>query len=275
MSTNIPQMPTLYQFPENNRGLIVDLFRSDPIHRGEWQAMDVSMSKMHATYELLDTTIWLPQIPATQGELAVMVGPDLPWAEEHLGERVSGVPFNPAPSHVRWPYAVRGNADHLPDGFKFDHTYPERFWPKGAGDPADHLYDTMRGIRYEYGDLGDVVEMLRRNPATRQAFLPVWFPEDTGAGAGKRVPCTLGYHFMVDSMGLLGCRYYIRSCDVYRHLLNDIYLAGRLTQWICQQVNLGNEDRINLHPGAVVMHISSLHAFVGDVKRIERKFLGE
>lgn len=291
-----------------------ELLNSDPVHRGEWQAMDVSMSKMHATYELTDVTLVLPEIPATQGELAVLVQPDLPWAEEHFGERVSGVPYNPAPSHVRWPYAVRGNTDHtrcgtcgsrqpsmhpavsgggevtrkcpdafhlgVPSGFKFDHTYPERFWPKhayGNSWPEGEIDSSfpMRGIRYEYGDLADVVAMLARNPLTRQAYLPVWFPEDTGAGAGKRVPCTLGYHFMADVEGRLTCRYYIRSCDMYRHLVNDVYLAARLTQWVCQQANLQLESRVHLFPGSVIMHISSLHAFVGDVRRIERKFLGE
>lgn len=271
----------LSQYEWNDLPLMTrELLNADPIHRGEWQAMDVSMSKMHATYELTDVTLLLPEIPATQGELAVLIQPDLPWAEEHFGERVSGVAYNPAPSHVRWPYAVRGNADHLPDGFRFDHTYPERFWPVMAavGETRPNgrqVFVPHNGIRYEYGDLGDVVEMLKRNPATRQAYLPVWFPEDTGAGAGKRVPCTLGYHFMTGPDGRLTCRYYIRSCDVYRHLVNDVYLAARLTQWICQQVNEGLEDRINLHPGAVVMHISSLHAFVGDVQRIEKRFLGE
>lgn len=272
-----PIPPSLYQFPGNFRSLAVDLLKSDPIHRGEWQAMDVSMSKMHATHELTDVTLWIPEIPRTQGELAVMVNPDLPWAEEHFGERVSGVPYNPAPSHVRWPYAVRSNADHQPDGVQFDHTYPERFWPKRAGNGNGRDRMTWEitgnlGIRHNYGDLNDVVDMLKRNPATRQAYLPVWFPEDTG-GEAKRVPCTLGYHFMVDKYGLLGCRYYIRSCDIYRHLLNDIYMAARLTQWICQQVNEGLEDRLNLRPGAMLMHISSLHAFVGDVKRIEKRFL--
>ena len=31
---------------------------------------------------------------------------------------------------------------------------------------------------------GDVIDLLEREPFTRQAYLPIWFPEDTGAFHG-------------------------------------------------------------------------------------------
>jgi hypothetical protein len=284
--------------------LMSDLRNAPVIHTGQWQSMDVSQSKVHGTHELEDVTILIPAIPHDTPALEGMIQPDLPWAEEHFLERVSGTPHNPAPSHVRWPYAVSGNAMHLrvtetevvdyhamP---RFDHTYPERFWPKYAGlgnAPVPPVFEGHhhRGIRFNYGDLSDVVSLLARDPLTRQAYLPVWFPEDTGASAHKgpydsdrdgdpapiRVPCTLGYHFMIRD-GKLSCRYYMRSCDAYRHLRNDVYMACRLTQWICNEYNASNDDRMSnivgseiypILPGRLVMYISSMHLFTVDVHR--------
>src|ERR1041384_5480764 len=186
----------VYHFSEKNPiptylMLVSDLMDTKPFQTGEWQAMDVSGSALHETHELEDVTLVWDQIPSHA--LDTIPGIDFNWAREHFGERVSGEPLNPAPSHVRWPYAVRGNEDHTSDT-KFDHTYPERFWPEWAGDGGDR--PANMGIRFPYGDLRDVVGLLATKPLTRQAYLPVWFPEDTGATEGQRVPCTLGYHFM-------------------------------------------------------------------------------
>jgi hypothetical protein len=274
--------------------LISELLDTKPIHTGEWQAMDTSKSKAHATHELEDVTILIPDIPSSSTRLAEAIPfVDEEWAADHFTERVSGEPLNPAPSHVRWPYAVRGNGDHTTAG-QFDHTYPERFWPRHA----EHTHDTYDlksgesdtpiatreaecypgnyGIRFRYGDLDDVVDLLVRNPMTRQAYLPVWFPEDTGAHHGQRVPCTLGYHFMIRE-GRLSIRYFMRSCDIYRHLSNDLYLAGRLAQWMVEAVNArtneayGVDDPGGFTLGGLTMHITSLHAFVGDRKKMEAR----
>jgi hypothetical protein len=266
-----------------------DLLETKPIQVGEWQAMDVSKSRLHETHELEDVSLVWERIPRTPvGLHSIMPGIDVDWAWEHFRERVSGIPHNPAPSHVRWPYAVRGNADHTDESTRFDHTYPERFWPQHAG----HRHDIVTlmgddnaiaemeefcggtpGIRFHYGDLRDVVNLLVKSPLTRQAVLPVWFPEDTGAVEGQRVPCTIAYHFMQRG-GRLTCRYYIRSCDIYRHLSNDVFFAAALTQWICDEVTdatKGTATPMRFRPGGLVMHISSLHAFVGDVPKIKTR----
>lgn len=266
-----------YQFPENTAGtylwVVSDLMDTKPIHTGEWQTLDTRRSEMHATHELEDVSLVWDQIP--DDLTTVIPAIDLPWANEHFSERVSGQPLNPAPSHIRWPYAVRGNTDHTTDQ-QFDHTYPERFWPSHPMDSQGHHFDNTNrhGIRFPYGDLMDVVGLLATKPLTRQAYLPVWFPEDTGATEGQRVPCTLGYHFMQRG-GRLSCRYYIRSCDVYRHLSNDVYFAAKLTAWICHQVSEMTREstyRIAMVPGSLVMHISSLHAFVGDKQKLRDRF---
>jgi len=263
--------------------LASDLLEQKPVHTGEWQAMDTRASSMHETYELEDVSLVWDQVPDDPSGAIPAV--DTAWAREHFAERVSGLPLNPSPSHLRWPYAVRGNADHIDQNSVFDHTYPERFWPKHAGWPIgeNRVRSGMMGIRFHYGDLNDVVSLLLRNPLTRQAYLPIWFPEDTGAGFANdpelakfghgelnRVPCTLGYHFMQRG-GYLSMRYYIRSVDFYRHLSNDVYFAVALMRWVCAELKRRTERapiQLGIRPGKLVMHIANLHAFTGDKRNI-------
>lgn len=282
--TTDPSPFTLY------RGeLARQLLESEVIHTGSWQRINTSGSAAHATYELTDVTVRL-QVPSGRPALQALVQPDLPWAETHFGERVSGVPMNPAPSHEIWPYAVKGNGQHI-DGGKFAHTYPERFWPKHAEGEQDchgpydftvqpvdeygrapdgrQMCKGRMGVRFHYGDLDDVINLLVRERLTRQAFLPIWFPEDTGVTDNQRVPCTLGYHFLVRN-DFLSMRYYMRSCDIYRHFTNDVYMAARLMQHVIQQVNLRvGFDQDPIMPAQLIMYISSLHGFVGDKDKLE------
>lgn len=284
----------VYHFPEGPSAgtyamLVSDLLDSPTIHTGEWQAMNTSTSSAHSTHELEDVSLVWDRLPQDLPSMIPFI--DREWADEHHAERVGGVALNPAPSHLRWPYAVRGNADHTDTGKRFDHTYPERFWPQfpertgritasGWNDPvtgipviSSPMPDGMRGIRFRYGDLSDVVDLLIRSPLTRQAFLPVWFPEDTGAHHAQRVPCSLGYHFMQRG-GRLSVRYYLRSCDIYRHLSNDVYFTASLTQWVCDQVFMQTQytpQPMHFRTGSMAMHISSLHAFVGDTPKINQR----
>lgn len=230
------------------------LARAPDVNVGEWQAISDGRPQ-EMTIELEDYSFGL-YLPDSMEELQAEVQPNLPWAEEHFQERVSGVPHNPPPSHVRWPFAQASNSEHRDEG-KFSHTYPERFWPAFAGGSVS----AISGIRYPYGDLGDLVALLRERPGTRQAYLPVWFPEDGyAASVHERVPCTLGYHFLIRN-GKLKVTYYIRSCDFYRHFRDDVYMAGRLAQWVT--------NKVGLIPGRLVMHISSLHIFSAERQKIQ------
>lgn len=212
-------------------------------------------------------------IPHTLQELVKEVKPNLPWADEHFEERVSGFPYNPPPSHERWPFAQKNN-EKFGGNTKFSHTYPERIWPKYAGalthQPVEELREKLqregnpyplKGIRFKYGDFGDVLDLLQREPFTRQAFLPIWFPEDTGTVHGERVPCTIGYHF-IRRGEFMHVVYYIRSCDYVRHFRDDVYMACRKLFWLIE--NLKNRDPEkweNVLPGYFTMHITSLHCF--------------
>lgn len=215
-----------------------------------WQAMINQFSM----YEIMDYKLRAP-IPATMEQLAEETGADLPWAEEHFQERVCGNPLNPAPSFIRWPY-YRDDNKWRPGGI-FPHTYPERMWTPG-----------LEGIRYRYGNLQDVVSLLYKHPDTRQAYLPLWFPEDTGAHHGERVPCTLGYYFILRD-GKLNMFYPIRSCDFRRHFHNDVYMAGRLLQWmleVLRGMDIENEQTFwsGIKPGTLFMDIWNLHIFDGE-----------
>lgn len=260
-----------------------DLLRQRPFLVGEWQSQvtDVSMR------ELRNVSFSI-ELPPTEEILAYQTGAHLPWAEDHFQERIGGSPLNPAPSEAWWPFAQNKsgdtNSDHKSEGKAFSHTYPERMWPKFANPitpleyEANKRYDHQphHGIRFAYGDLDDVIRQLAAAPNTRQAFLPIWFPEDTGAVHGKRVPCTLGYHFAIRD-GKLDITYYMRSTDLLRHFQDDIYLAGRLAQHFVQQINeLRADDHLEgrqlfeeLRVGELIFHTTNLHIFEGDVPAIE------
>lgn len=239
------------------------LIEAPVVNVGEWQSQIGGAEA--ETVELEDVTFCF-ELPPDAPHLARLVQPNLPWAEEHFQERVSGIPYNPPPSAERWPFKRDGHAEHLLDG-KFAHTYPERLWPNPIQKTTDGNYPTSRvqGLRFGYGDLDDVVQLLVDRPHTRQAYIPIWFPEDTGAHHEQRVPCTLGYHLMLrgDRLKIV---YYMRSCDFLRHFRDDVYMAGRLCQWVCEKLNLGGFRHVE--PGQLVMHISSLHVFKPDVNTL-------
>lgn len=252
------------------------LLASDPVYVGEWQSQK-GVAGANTTYEILNATFEMP-MPQTQEGAARLVGANLPWAEDHFQERVSGKPLNPPPSNAWWPFAQAGNALHKADE-KFSHTYPERYWPKEANggraqvlDFGDNMRTPHRGVRYPYGDLDDLVDMLYASPYTRQAYLPVWFPEDTGATQGQRVPCTLGYQFLIRETPAgkrLHVTYLMRSCDFMRHLADDIYMTVRLAQWVkARLVAAGFENRdtkfSGLKLGTLHFHAGSLHIFEPD-----------
>lgn len=234
-------------------------------HRGSWQAQDMSHNPAAATYELIGHNIVASLGTRDLAYYVSNIQPDLPWADDHFQERVSGLPLNPPPSEAWWPHAPKGNADHK-HGEIFSHTYPERMWPKYAGRSEDFSSIPTQGIRYSYGDLNDVVILLAEDPQTRQAYLPIWFPEDTG-GAKVRKPCTLGYHFLLTDNSL-DIFYFIRSCDVHRHMRNDIYLTVRLLLWVLERLEAHDSKWSKVEPGILRMYISNLHLFRNDYRTL-------
>lgn len=189
-------------------------------------------------------------IPLHISDIVELCKPDLPWADDHFQERIGEEPTNPGKTYKYWKFYKED--EKFRAGGLFTHTYQERFWPKFAGGKIEENI----GIRYNYGDLNDVIKLLTENPQTRQAYLPIFFPEDTGALHGGRIPCTLGYWFYYRN-GVLNCNYYIRSCDIVRHFRNDVYLAMLLTRHVAQKSGLGCAGTLN-------MFIGSFHCFETD-----------
>ncbi|QGJ92153.1 thymidylate synthase [Gordonia phage Lauer] len=295
-------MITTWAHRRNN--LAERLLVRPPVDRSSWQ----SGAAPSPVYEL-DDVVLCGRVNPSPTEWQTSTGADIPWAETHFQERVSGRPLNPAPSYVDWPWhsekyreqfkarrvmdgpvcctddccgpgsycCARANPhSHDKDGNwvpeavvarPFDHTYPERMWPKFfASSDRGNVPAIRRGIRFDYGDLQDVVNLLVKDPFTRQAYLPIWFPEDTGSTGGQRVPCTLGYHF-IRKGAHLDMKYFIRSCDITRHFHNDVYMAGRLLHWVVAALQ-DEQDTFGVpYVGNLTMFISNLHMFTADAWR--------
>lgn len=243
------------------------------VHTERWQGKTIKDDDKFAMVEILNHSFTCT-INGNIKSLVDEIKPNLPWADDHFEERVGGKPLNPPPSHEWWPFAQKNN-EEFGGKTKFSHTYPERIWPKYAG--VDSLKNLelgdskqnnvafiskypMSGIRFNYGDMQDVINLLQKEPFTRQAFLPIWFPEDTGGANGERVPCTIGYHFIVRN-GYMHVVYYIRSCDFFRHFRDDIYLCCRKVIWILEKLRIKSDFWNGIKPGMFTMHITSLHAF--------------
>lgn len=253
------------------------------VHSRRWQGIEIANNPNMACLELthvnlkIDMDGYEEDLEAYQKDIE----PDLPWADAHFEERVSGFPINPGTEFKNWPWNKgRGAESFLDRRGKFNHNYMERYWPKKAHvvqEPTATVSEyrsrykdyfqigkatEMNGILYEYGDLKDVVELMVDDPLTRQAYLPVWFPEDTGGG-DKRAPCTIGYHFLMRG-DRLSVNYHIRSCDFVKHFRNDLYLTVRLVIWMLQQLRARDPRWKEVKVGDFVMQIGSLHSFKPD-----------
>lgn len=259
------------KFPKITQ-IIEQSFKFAPlIHPPRWQSRDVSDRPEMATYEILNHSFVLDLEGEDLRFYQELIKPNLPWADNHFTEeRVSGHPINPGEQWKAWPYAASA-ATHKED--VFDHSYAERYWPKNAGQtPGGYVEEDLpphRGIRFEYGDLHDLVTLLANEPLTRQAYLPVWFPEDLAAAKlNKRVPCTLGYHFIMRDQKL-HVVYPMRSCDYLRHFRDDVYLTIRLLLWVLDECRKINSSWDEVQPGTLTMHITSLHIFRNDRRLLE------
>ena len=194
--------------------------------------------------EILHADLMVPMVNDAK-EASDLLNAAQPWADVHFDERVSGIPYNPPPSHTMW---LKDTEKYMSSNEAFSHSYPERMW-------CDNTRD---GIRFKWGNLQDAANLLKSQPSTRQCYVPMWFPEDiTAANQGERVPCTFGWHFMLRN-GKLHCSYHMRSCDVCRHLHNDLYFANRLTMWMIEQ------SGIDAVPGTLHFSATSLHCFTVD-----------
>ena len=161
-------------------------------------------------------------------------GKDKKWAEEEFAERISGLELNPGEA---WKFRENVWSEFLHDG-KLAYTYSERI-----GDQVKKL-----------------IEEFKVNPTTRQAYLSIWDPNIDVDKIGKeRVPCSLGYHFMIRD-GKMECRYMIRSNDLMEHWSYDVWLAITLQEYI--------SSAVGVPIGRFEQYICSLHGYQKNLKGI-------
>lgn len=218
----------------------------------KWQAT----TPPDALFEIINYSFKITRMPESSDELKRETKCDYPWSENHFQERIAGEPTNPGVEYLNWPYytpekhdeVFRAEGEHF-----FSHTYQERFWPdktlKGTGK-----------MGYNLGDFNDLIARLKNDPGGRQAFYAIWHPQDS-AENGVRLPCTIGYHFLI-RQGKLNMTYLIRSCDIRRHFRNDIYMSIRLGQYVRDQI----KDPVdkNLKMGEFFCWLGSLHCWDGE-----------
>jgi len=222
------------------------------VDAGHWQGIPTRGKPDLQTLEV-QSVAFRVAIPYSLDELRRTIKPNLPWADLEFDDRVSGHPTNPHSSLSEWPWW------HDQIETPFSHTYSERFWPT-----------PNKGYRFKMGNLDDVVELLLSRPHTRQAYLPIFFPEDTGAVHGGRIPCTLGYHFLLRD-DRLHLWYEIRSCDAVRHFRDDLYLAARLAIWVIEECRERDPMWDKVGPGTMTFLAHSFHVHKGDLHHLEPK----
>lgn len=245
-----------------------------------WQGLPIDQSMI----EVFDT-FFRVRMPQTPSGALTDCDPDMPWAEEHFKERIYGDPkakedpqfehfgrpTNPGVTFKDWPYYKEGS---YREGGIFSHTYQERFWP------FNDDMSRKTGLRYSLGCFQDVVNHLYEHPDSRQAYFPIWFPEDTGVRHKGRVPCSLGYLFSFRD-GYLHLSYDLRSCDYIRHFKNDIYFAIRLAQEFLRRMKIREANSKTVDPngiswskvclGTLTFHITSLHIFESDQYELNKR----
>lgn len=178
--------------------------------------------------------------------LANLTRANAPWCEAEFKERITAGTSNPGNAYKLRPEVWE---ELLESNHRFAYTYSERMNTPVETAPA----------------LWWLIQMLREDPTSRRAFLPVYFSEDLQRGQeGHRVPCTLGYNFII-SESKLHITYLMRSSDFFTHFQNDLYLATKLQRYIADQVH---SSGINAEPGEFTFFTNNLHVFARDVEGV-------
>ena len=217
------------------------------IPSAKWQSIEINPENPIISVFNINGSIFIGSVIK---DIEERLEPDMPWSEDHFNERICGIPINPGEQYKNWPYYKKDKDDErFRSSGKFSHNYMERIWCKG-----------YTGIRFEYGDLNDIIGRLKNDIYTRQAYLSIWHPEDQSL-SNERIPCSLGYFFYYNN-GALNCHYTLRSCDAIRHFKNDLYMAGRLLQFI--------SEKLGIKAGELSYWIGSLHCFKSDFYTLKK-----
>jgi len=155
------------------------------------------------------------------------------WCKSEFSERISRSWVNPGKA---WLIRKDTWEPFLSKAGEFCYTYNERL--------------------NRYHNLEKIIDELRVHGDSRQCYLPVFHPRDPSfIGGKKRVPCTLGYQFIIRN-GKMHIIYSQRSADVFLHFGNDIWLAWELMEYVAEMVGV--------EPGFLYHNIASLHSYRRD-----------
>jgi len=201
------------------------------------QDLDVSTDPGYLTHELMNYTYTLAE------PISVYDHPDLNWPyiNAEFGERTDTVPHNPGNA---WIHDEKYWEDFIePDTGQFAYTYSDRMY---------RLVDPM-------------IRTLGEDPNSRQAWLPIWVPSDGFDTGSHRVPCSLGYHFLIRN-GYLHMNYVMRSCDYVKHFAKDVALAVMLQEYVAAMLFKRYQTQAAM--GTFTHTIFSLHAFAKDLEGI-------
>ena len=195
-----------------------------------WQGRSVAEDSGYVTNELQNYLYTVTNPEPDKG-----LEPTQSWVEWELYERLRGCGVNPGEAYKR-RLEVWGKL--LEEDGKFSYTYSERL----------------------YGQLPEVVNVLREHNFSRQIFLGIWDSfTDPYQLEKHRVPCSLGYYLQFRG-GRLNMTYLQRSCDFITHYHNDVWLAVKMLEYIAEEAGL---------PRGMFSHwIGSLHVFEKDVRGV-------
>ena len=128
-------------------------------------------------------------------------------------------------------------------------------------DMGNKIFDYSYNNRiHKHDGLLNIISELKINPSSRQCILSIWNPKDIEfLGGKKRVPCSIYYQFIIRD-GVLSIIYNQRSCDLFNHFGNDVWLAWKLMEFVAEQ--------INIKPGYLFHNITSLHVYKKDYPKL-------
>lgn len=193
--------------------------------------------------------------------------PTQPWAEVEWEDRLSGIenhPSNPGEAvdlreddHMIWADYLEIGGRPLPYGVTIDSLIKSQ--PHLANDPAIFAYTYSERFAINQ-QVWRIIRELRENPDSRQLYVSLWDPHHDCERLGvRRVPCSLGWHFLFRNERL-HVTYFMRSCDFVTHFQNDVWLTLKLLHYVAENAGF--------KPGRFSQFINSFHVYEKDVKDV-------